>query len=66
MKVLEKCPLCQTQLHIKRSYLSVTGDASKETPTKVYTNLEQICVNPRCQNFDSVVDTIRHLEYTGE
>lgn len=59
---MEVCPKCGTALWIDRSYTAVEGDNSPDTPTKVYTCLEQLCPNPQCSNYKQVVDVIRHEE----
>lgn len=54
-----KCPLCDIEMSIQRSYTEVTGDDSPDTETKVFTAQEMTCRNKQCSNYGKVVDTVR-------
>lgn len=62
--MVEYCPKCKTALQISNSYYKTTGDDSPDTPTIVTLCMEQICVNPACENHDGrIVDTIENIIY---
>ncbi len=48
------CENCKTALRIKRCYMTVEGDASPETETRLYRNLELCCPNKRCKAYGTV------------
>lgn len=45
-----KCPICQTEMWIKRSMYQVEGDNSPDTITSVYVQPVLYCPNKRCKN----------------
>lgn len=56
-----KCPHCDLELKISHSEISVSGDSSPDTTTRVLMVQKLSCRNPQCQNFDQVVATKEHL-----
>ncbi len=58
-----ECPACGVELRIVGSATVVTGDASADTPTRVYTRQTLRCINPACAQRAPVV--IDHLVYQG-
>lgn len=48
------CESCKTALRIKRAYITVSGDSSPETETKVFENLELCCPNKNCRRFGEI------------
>jgi hypothetical protein len=57
---MEKCPQCNTELKILRSFNRLEGDDSPDTPTVLYAVIEQTCRNPQCPNDGLVVDVVEH------
>lgn len=43
------CENCKTALRISRRFVTVSGDSSPETETKVFENLELCCPNKNCR-----------------
>ena len=60
-----KCPRCKLEMRITSSRTLVEGDDSPDIQTRVYTEQELSCRNPQCDNFERVVETVRHLVYEG-
>ena len=54
-----KCPLCQLELRITASRNIVEHDDTPEERTELYVEQDLSCVNKDCENFDTVVETIR-------
>lgn len=54
-----KCPLCNIEMIIQRAYVSVEGDESPDTETKVHTVQEMSCRNKQCSNYGKIVDTVK-------
>lgn len=54
-----KCPLCDIEMSIQRSYTEVTGDDGPDTETKVFTVQELTCRNKKCSNYGKVVETAK-------
>ena len=54
---METCPKCGGSLFISRSYTTLEGDTLADA--KVWTNVEQVCRNPRCEDYQRVVDTVK-------
>ncbi len=48
------CESCKTAMRIKKCYMTVEGDASPETKTKLYRVLELCCPNKKCKAYGSV------------
>lgn len=55
-----KCPLCDVEMSIQKSYTKVEGDNSPLTETKVYTVQELTCRNKQCSNYGKMVETLEH------
>ncbi len=49
------CPKCGMEAMISASHNAVTGDASPETPTKLFRVLTFQCRNPQCEKFGKEV-----------
>ena len=62
---MELCPKCKTATYIGKTYTEVEGDNSPDTPTRVYTVVEQVCRNPQCEDYKKVIAKERHLQYEG-
>jgi len=45
------CESCKTAMRIKKCYMTVEGDSSPETETKLYRNLELFCPNRKCKAY---------------
>ena len=60
------CPKCKTLLCIQKTYQRVEGDASPDTPTKVFTVQELMCRNKKCENFEKIVHTVQTMIYASE
>nr|DAK54877.1 MAG TPA: Ogr/Delta-like zinc finger protein [Caudoviricetes sp.] len=54
-----KCPLCNIEMSIQRSYTEVTGDNSPDTETQVFTVQELTCRNKQCSNYGKIVETAK-------
>jgi hypothetical protein len=55
-----KCPLCNVEARIQRTYTKVVGDTSPETETKVYTAHDFVCRNKQCSNYEKVFQTVEN------
>lgn len=55
-----KCPLCNVEAFINRTYNRVEGDNSPDTETKVYTVQEMSCRNKNCDNYNKVIASVEH------
>lgn len=55
-----KCPLCNVEASISKTYTKVEGDNSPDTETKVYTVHEISCRNKKCSNYSKVIETVKH------
>lgn len=55
-----KCPICQVEMRISRSRNVIENDDTPNTPTKLYKELELMCPNRDCQNFEKVVETVKN------
>ena len=55
-----KCPKCQVEMRISSSRNVLENDDTPETPTKLFKVLELTCMNRNCENFDTVVQTVKN------
>ena len=55
-----KCPQCDIEMMIKKTYTEVEGDTSPDTVTKVFNVQDMTCRNPKCENFEKVVKTVKN------
>lgn len=61
-----KCPLCNLEMRITASRYVVEHDDTPSTPTKLYQEMDLTCVNEKCPNNGTVVETIRNeLDLNG-
>lgn len=60
-----KCPLCNTELRIKKSRNVIENDDTAEMQTKLFIEFDMTCGNRNCQNYDTVVDTVRNEQPIG-
>ena len=51
-----KCPLCQLEMRISKTRNII--DTSGETP-RLFVEQDMSCMNEKCENYDTVVDTVR-------
>lgn len=54
-----KCPLCQVEMRIARSFNTVENDDTPDRLTKLYVVQNLTCVNKACKNYDKDVETIK-------
>ena len=54
-----KCPLCQVEMRITRSRNVVENDDTPDTPTKLFVEQEISCLNKNCNNYNTVVETVK-------
>jgi len=54
-----KCPLCQVEMRIARSFNTVENDDTPDKPTKLYVVQNMSCVNKACANYDKDVETVK-------
>lgn len=55
-----KCPKCQLELRISRSRNIVENDDTPNEDTKLYIVQEFKCRNKDCDNYDTVVETVKN------
>jgi hypothetical protein len=55
-----KCPLCNVEAYIHKTYNRVEGDNSPDTETKVFTVQELYCRNKNCENNGKLIQTVEH------
>lgn len=55
-----KCPICDVEAMIGRSYTSVEGDNSPDTETRVFTVQEFWCRNKQCENYGRPIGIKKH------
>ena len=55
-----KCPLCQVEMRISKSRYILEDDDTPEKNTKLYIEQDMSCMNKRCNNYDTVVTTVRN------
>ncbi len=54
---MELCPKCSSSLFISKSFTTIEGQTVDTA--EVYTNIQQICRNPQCDNYQKIVDTVK-------
>lgn len=54
-----KCPLCQVEMRIARSFNTVENDDTPDLPTKLYVVQDMTCVKKDCEYYEKTVDTIK-------
>lgn len=54
------CSKCKTELRIRKSYVTVEGDNSPDTPTQVFAVTERECRNKNCEMNGRIVETSKH------
>ena len=54
-----KCPLCQVEMRITRSRNVVENDDTPNAPTKLFVEQEISCLNKNCNNYNTVVETVK-------
>ncbi len=55
-----KCPKCQVELRITRSRNVIENDNTPDAETKLFVEQELTCLNKGCENFETVVKTVRN------
>lgn len=55
-----KCPKCQVELRITRSRNVIENDNTPDAETKLFVEQELTCLNKDCENFETVVKTVRN------
>lgn len=55
-----KCPKCQVELRITRSRNVIENDNTPDAETKLFVEQELTCLNKGCENFETVVETVRN------
>ena len=55
-----KCPKCQVELRITRSRNVLENDDTPDTPTKLFMEQDLTCLNKSCEDFETVVKTVRN------
>lgn len=60
-----KCPLCNTELRIKKSRNVIENDDTADRQTKLFIEFDMTCGNRNCSNYDTVVDTVRNEQPIG-
>ena len=55
-----KCPLCQVELRITNSRNVVENDDTPNEPTKLFVEQDLSCLNKNCNNYKTVVQTVRN------
>lgn len=54
------CPKCRVECKVGKSYYKAVGDDSPTKQTKVYICHDMKCRNKKCEEYDTVVDTIEN------
>lgn len=55
-----KCPQCQVEMRITRSFNKVENDDTPDTETKLFVVQELSCLNKNCANYEKVVYTVKN------
>ena len=55
-----KCPLCQLELRIVKSRNVLENDDTPDEPTKLFVEQDLSCLNKQCQNYNTIVQTVRN------
>jgi hypothetical protein len=69
-----KCPLCNSDLFIGKTFMTVENDTTPDAVTKVFNNLPMLCINPKCENYcgsdaskpKAIVETVKNEMKIGE
>lgn len=48
---METCPKCGLLLRVGKNYYSVENSDNPDVPTKLFMNIEHICLNVDCSNY---------------
>jgi hypothetical protein len=51
---MDICPKCDSLLRVGKNYYSTENDETPDLPTKIFINLEMICLNVDCSNYAGV------------
>ena len=54
-----KCPLCQTEMRITQTEYRTENDTS-DKKTRLYAIQPVVCRNKHCENYNQIVDEIKH------
>ena len=55
-----KCPKCQVELRIIHSRNVLENDDTPDVPTKLYMEQDLTCLNKNCEDFETIVKTVRN------
>jgi len=53
------CPLCKCEMRITGSRLVLEHDDTPDIPTQLFREIDLSCVNEKCPNNGTVVETIK-------
>lgn len=48
---MDTCPKCELLLRVGKNYYSVENSVSPDVPTKLFVNIEMLCMNMECANY---------------
>jgi hypothetical protein len=48
---MDTCPKCELLLRVGKNYYSVENSGSPDIPTKLFVNIEMLCMNIECANY---------------
>lgn len=48
---MDTCPKCDLLLRVGKNYYSVENSDNPDIPTKLFTNIEMLCMNDDCSNY---------------
>lgn len=51
---MDLCPKCGLLLRVGRSYYTSENDDTPDLPTKIFINLEMLCLNQDCSEYAGV------------
>lgn len=54
-----KCPLCNLEMRITRSRYVTENDDTPDVPTRLYQEMDMMCKNEKCTNYNTVVETVK-------
>lgn len=60
-----KCPKCQVELRITNSRNVVENDDTPDVPTRLFVVQELKCLNKNCDNYNTIVETVRNEQEIG-
>ena len=55
-----KCPKCQVELRIIHSRNVLENDDTPDVPTKLFMEQDLTCLNKNCEDFETIVKTVRN------